>query len=85
MGPQAPRKPLGQANSNRSPRYLHKPRTEANTGENPGKWGVSAERVRSCSRLLVGSQTAKGPQREQKGTAKRPQALPPKRPRAAVR
>ena len=57
-------------------------RIRAKTPESGASRG---ERVRSCSRLLVGPQTAKGPQREQKGTANGPQALPPKRPSAAVR
>jgi hypothetical protein len=57
----------------RPPRLVREPRTAANTGEYPRKGWTSGERVRSCSRLFVGLETANGPQRTRKGTAKGPQ------------
>jgi hypothetical protein len=84
-GPQNAEKPHQKANSNRSPRLVREPRTAANTGEYPRKRWASGQRVRLCSRLFVGLETANGPQRARKWTAKGPQALPPKRPSAAVR
>jgi hypothetical protein len=62
-------KPHWKANSNRSPRLVREPGIAANTGENPRNAGPR-ERVRSGSRLLVGLETANGPQGEQKGPQK---------------
>ncbi len=56
------------------PDWLREPRTAANTGEYPRKRWTSGERVRLCSRLFVVLETAKGPQRAPKGTAKGPQS-----------
>ena len=57
----------------------------ANAGEKPRKRWASRDGFRSYSRLFVGLETANGPQKARQGTAKGPQALPPKRPSAAVR
>jgi hypothetical protein len=52
--PAEARIPCIQANSNRSPRFLHIPRRPANTGENPGEHWASRDAVRTRSLLFDG-------------------------------
>jgi hypothetical protein len=49
------------------PDWLDNHEQTANTGEYPRKRWISGERVRLCSRLFVGLETAKGSQRARTG------------------
>lgn len=58
------------------PDFLREPRTAANTGERPRKRWALRDGVRLCSRLFVGLRTARGPQWERNGPAKRTAGFP---------
>lgn len=73
IGPQAAEIPVVIGSLTVRPDFHTEPRISPNTGENPRKRWDSRDGIRSCSRLFVGLETAKGPQGARKGTAKGPQ------------